>query len=162
MNAVNLGDKVKDLVSGFEGVVTTRSNFVAGCTRYRVDGTGLNGDGMPVDSVTFDETHLSVIQPNFIKARSPIYTAADLGAIGSLARDVVTGVEGMIVATHEQLDGTVSYSLQPRKPKPDGSIASLFHRNMVEVEIIPEKPVVQTPHPTSGRPGGPQRSDYHR
>lgn len=38
---IKLGDKVKDKISGFEGLATARSEFLYGCVRILVEPTGL-------------------------------------------------------------------------------------------------------------------------
>lgn len=55
---IELGDKVKEVVTGFEGVVTGRAEYLTGCTQFCV--TPPVKDGAIVDSVWFDETRLRV------------------------------------------------------------------------------------------------------
>lgn len=56
--AVQLGDRVRDTITGFEGVVTMRATYLYGCVRCTVDGQGK--DGQPQDFY-FDEQRLEVI-----------------------------------------------------------------------------------------------------
>ncbi len=51
---VKLGDRVKDRISGFKGVVTGRTEYLYGCIRLMVEPEGLH-DGKPIDSQWFDE-----------------------------------------------------------------------------------------------------------
>ena len=55
---VKLGDKVKDAITGFEGVVTGRAEYLYGCVRCLVEPEGLH-DGKPIDTQWFDEQRLT-------------------------------------------------------------------------------------------------------
>jgi len=55
-----LGVKAKDKITGFEGVITTRCEFLTGCNRYCLQPTELR-DGKPIDSLYFDEAQIEVI-----------------------------------------------------------------------------------------------------
>ena len=64
-----LGSKVRDRVTGFEGIVTGRYEFLYGCRRYGVQSRELK-DGKPIDSVGFDEDALEVVvaaEPHVMK-----------------------------------------------------------------------------------------------
>lgn len=52
-----LGYKVEDMVTGFEGVITTVSFDLYGCIQVVVD-PGLDKDGKPMDSKWFDIARL--------------------------------------------------------------------------------------------------------
>ena len=60
-----LGDRVKDKVSGFTGIVTGRTEYLNGCTRVVVEPEGLH-EGKPIDSHYFDEMQVEVIKENVI------------------------------------------------------------------------------------------------
>jgi len=53
----SLGEKVKDELTSFEGVVTVRSQHITGCDRYCVRPTELDENDYP-DSIWFDEQRL--------------------------------------------------------------------------------------------------------
>ncbi len=55
-----LGDRVKDRITGFAGVVVARDEWLNGCVRYGVQATGLH-DGKPVDIQWIDETQVDVV-----------------------------------------------------------------------------------------------------
>lgn len=52
------GEEVKDLVTGFKGVVTAMCKYFNGCIQYRVKPTKLTEDGEPKKSLWFDEEQL--------------------------------------------------------------------------------------------------------
>lgn len=58
---VNLGDKVKDTVSGFEGIAVSKHIYLAGCARFGVQPL-VGKDGKLPESETFDEPCLEVIK----------------------------------------------------------------------------------------------------
>lgn len=56
-----LGDLVKDRITGLEGIVTCRSDWFNGCTRFLIQPQALH-DGKPIDSQWFDAEQLEVVQ----------------------------------------------------------------------------------------------------
>lgn len=59
--AINLGDKVRDTVTGLEGIVTSRSEFLNGCIRVGIQPQEVK-DGKPADSVWVDEPQCEVVK----------------------------------------------------------------------------------------------------
>jgi hypothetical protein len=58
---IPLGAKVRDPISGLEGVVTGRHEYLHGCVRLSVQPYGLDKDGKPHDPASFDEPALDVL-----------------------------------------------------------------------------------------------------
>jgi hypothetical protein len=58
---INLGDKVKDSITGFEGIVTGKTIWLNGCTRVGVQSDVLK-DGVPTEAQWIDEPQLKVIE----------------------------------------------------------------------------------------------------
>jgi len=56
----NLGDIVKDTITGFEGVVTLRSQWLNNCNTYGVQPQELK-DGIPQERQHFDQPQLKLI-----------------------------------------------------------------------------------------------------
>jgi len=65
---INLGDKVRDTVTGFTGIATGRTNWLQGCTRVGVQTQELH-DGKPIESQWFDEPQLEVIEKGAIASQ---------------------------------------------------------------------------------------------
>lgn len=63
---INLGDEVKDSVSGFTGIAIGRSEFLNGCARVGVQ-PKVQKDGTLKDAVWFDEPQLTVLKKNKVK-----------------------------------------------------------------------------------------------
>ena len=58
---IQLGDKVKDKVTGFVGVVTCRAEYLNGCVRYIVLPKVVKDNKIP-EEVEIDEQSLEVIK----------------------------------------------------------------------------------------------------
>lgn len=58
---VELGDVVKDLVSGFKGVAICASTWLNGCVRWTLQPEGITKDGASKASETFDIQQLVVV-----------------------------------------------------------------------------------------------------
>ena len=58
---INLGARVKDTITGFEGIAVSRVEHLYGCVRYSVQPTKLNKDGKPIENEWFDEAGLEVL-----------------------------------------------------------------------------------------------------
>lgn len=68
-----LGARVKDIVTGFTGVVVARSEFLNGCIRYAIQPAKLS-EGKPIESEHFDEAQLAPAPGKPVKVtRQPIH-----------------------------------------------------------------------------------------
>ena len=68
-----LGDRVRDRVTGFEGVITVASKHLFGCTQFAVKSPEVK-DGKPIDAQWFDEGGLEIVEVDAIvpSPREPI------------------------------------------------------------------------------------------
>jgi len=62
MTHINLGSKVRDSITGFEGIVTGRAEYLSGCVRILIQPQGLNNDGEMIESQWIDEGQLEIIK----------------------------------------------------------------------------------------------------
>lgn len=60
MSKIKLGQKVRDIISGNEGMVVARTEWLHGCVRITVQPEG-SKDGCPYDHFTVDEPQLTVV-----------------------------------------------------------------------------------------------------
>lgn len=67
---IKLGNKVRDKVSGLEGVVIGRHEWLYGCIRLSVQPAGLH-EGKPIDAVGLDEQQCDLIEDT-----KPVVSAA--------------------------------------------------------------------------------------
>ena len=70
-----LGDRVKDKISGFTGIVNARVNYLNGCTRCGVASEETH-DGKLIEDMYFDETQLVIMDPVVVV---PVKGAAPVG-----------------------------------------------------------------------------------
>ena len=68
---INLGDEVKDTVSGFKGIATARHSYLQGCDRISVQ-PPIDKDGKHPDSCGFDEPQLKVTKEAKIKRQAAL------------------------------------------------------------------------------------------
>ncbi len=61
MYKFDLGTKLKDAVTGFEGIATFRIQFLTGCDQYGIN-PGLNKEGERRAEEQFDENRLIVMK----------------------------------------------------------------------------------------------------
>jgi len=61
-----LGTRAVDKITGFEGILTARCEFLTGCNRYCIQPTELK-DGKPIESIYFDEAQIEVISDGISK-----------------------------------------------------------------------------------------------
>jgi hypothetical protein len=59
--AIKLGKRVKDSITGYEGIAVGRTSWLYGCERIGVQGD-LDKDGKVPDIVWFDEDQLNIIK----------------------------------------------------------------------------------------------------
>ena len=57
---INLGDAVRDEITGFTGVVAAKTEWLNGCVRFGVQSRNLV-EGKPVEMQWFDEPQLKII-----------------------------------------------------------------------------------------------------
>jgi hypothetical protein len=70
MQTLKLGSTVKDKVSGFTGVVTSRCEYITGCVQYGVT-PKVDKEGKLLVSNWFDEDRLTVLKRPLVMGRRP-------------------------------------------------------------------------------------------
>jgi hypothetical protein len=66
MATVELGQTVKDAITGYEGVAVSITTYLHGCNRIRVQSREMK-DGKPVEDQVFDEQQLIISDvPNIL------------------------------------------------------------------------------------------------
>jgi hypothetical protein len=59
---IGLGDLVRDRVTGFEGIVVARTEWLNGCARLTVQPQKLDEKGKPVEADSFDDMQCVVLE----------------------------------------------------------------------------------------------------
>lgn len=61
----NMGDRVKDVISGFEGVVIGRFEYWTGCNHYGVEAAATKDSKTPYENL--DEQRLELVEAGAVK-----------------------------------------------------------------------------------------------
>jgi len=77
---IKLGDKVKDIITDFEGIAVARCVYLNGCVRCEIQPKGLDKDGKMIDAVWIDESQLIVLK----ETESQEKKKKDTGGPGSI------------------------------------------------------------------------------
>ena len=64
---IRMGDRVTDIVTGFEGIVVAKNKYINGCVQFCVD-PGVDKDGKLMDAKYIDEGQIEVIERNAVKS----------------------------------------------------------------------------------------------
>lgn len=94
---IEIGDKVRDEISGFEGVVTLRGDHITGCERIGVHPTENPQRGQ---QEFFYEAQLSVEEKQVIDEE--VVTDVEF-ELGNTVRDEITAFEGVVSVINYQL-----------------------------------------------------------
>lgn len=74
---INLGDEVKDVITGFKGIAVARHTYLQGCDRISVQ-PKINKDGEIPDVCAFDEPQLVVVKARKV---APPWERTDRGGV---------------------------------------------------------------------------------
>lgn len=61
------GSRVKDIITGYEGIIGGRTQYLTDCVQYGIVREGLTKDGKTADWVWFDESRLILVKKNAVK-----------------------------------------------------------------------------------------------
>lgn len=88
--AITLGDRVKDRISGFQGIAIARTTWLHNCTRIVVQPESLTKEHKPSEDMAFDEAQLEVVKAGVhvatVARPSPIETPGTGGPARGEAR----------------------------------------------------------------------------
>lgn len=150
--AVALGSKAKDKVTGFEGIVTSRTQCLHMGNRYDVTPVGVAPDGKLKEVYGFDEAALEVMPDKPIEKVGEPNFQHDLGV---RARDTVSLIEGVIITRTQYLHLCNRYILQPQGLSDKGGKKDLVSADEKALLILEEKPVVEVRRRDTGGPPTP-------
>lgn len=148
---IQLGSRVRDIITGMHGVAVARTEWLYGCARIGVESTDLKKDGKPSDSAWFDEQRVEQLpEPGF--PALPLQQC-DI-KLGSRVKDKLTGFEGLANARTNWMSGNVTINIEPTvmfEGKPVTALSFEAPRVQLIEEIAP--PISKD---NSARSGGPQ------
>jgi hypothetical protein len=64
---LKLGDRVKDKVSGYKGVIIGEHQWLYGCKRLTIQSEELK-DGKPIDTICIDEPQAQLVKSGVVKS----------------------------------------------------------------------------------------------
>jgi hypothetical protein len=64
--SIQIGDKVRDAVTGFTGIVVARAEWLNGCVRLVVQSQALDKDGNPTEGQNFDEDQMVLVKAGVV------------------------------------------------------------------------------------------------
>lgn len=97
---VQLGDRVRDKISGFEGIVQGYTMWIYGCTIIDVQPEKLE-KGLPVSSMSFDIEQLEVVTTGVLISQE--YKKSEPLMLGNSVRDKITGFRGIVIGLSQRL-----------------------------------------------------------
>lgn len=68
---IRLRDVARDQITGFQGVVVSRHEYLNGCVRLGVQSQVLK-DGIPTESQVFDEQQLDLIEAYAVQTKASV------------------------------------------------------------------------------------------
>lgn len=80
---INLGDKARDTVTGYVGIVVARTIWLQGCDRPMLQAQGMTSDGKIHDGHSFDEMQCELVEAGAVLSHEARETKR---ALESLAR----------------------------------------------------------------------------
>ncbi|HLZ78847.1 MAG TPA: hypothetical protein VKQ09_05860 [Sphingomonas sp.] len=83
MSRINLGDKVRDRLSGYEGICTAKVEYLTGCDQVGIKMQG-HHDGKTYDTHYFDAPFVEMVEAGVVSPVVP--RATDAGALNPPGR----------------------------------------------------------------------------
>jgi hypothetical protein len=78
---IQLGDRVRDMVTGLEGVTTSKTEWLNGCIRWGIEYLRVTKEGAKIiERETFDEEQLEVVKVAAVKPRRMMETRVASGS----------------------------------------------------------------------------------
>lgn len=148
---IALGSRVKEKVTGFEGIVTGRGQCLHMGNRYDVTPSG-TAEGKLREVYSFDETAVDVMPDKPIQKVGEPDFKHDLGV---LVRDKVTLLEGITISRVQYLHLCNRYVIQPRGEAKDGGKKDTFGVDEEAIEVLEQKPAVPAVRRDNGGPPTP-------
>lgn len=146
---IKLGDRAKDKISGFKGIVAGITDWQFGNRRIIIQPETMC-DGLPVENRCFDVEQVVLVKANVIKDAVQVKQLEF--EQGDKVKDKVTGLKGVIVAITHWLYGCDRLLVQSEEVK-DGQPTEPFNVDVKRVELVKK---AAPPPPPPRVTGGPQ------
>lgn len=128
-----LGDKVKDQITGITGIVTSISFHLTGCIRYAIQ--------PPVNPQTkILPDSIYAVEPKMVKKqylKTPDIRFSFF--LGDQVKDLVTGKKFIIYTANAFYEGYVNYRCRLEKPKDNDELSHTYTYEEAELELVSRK-----------------------
>lgn len=104
MKNINLGDEVRDVVTGFQGIAVARTAYLHGIDQIGVQ-PPCDKDGKIPESFNIDESSLKLIFSQRIKGGAATDDSQISVELGDRVKDPVSGLEGVVTKFTRFLNG---------------------------------------------------------
>lgn len=154
MSDFDLGDKVKDIITGFTGITVSHLHYLYNQDRWGVVSQDLK-DGKPMEPYYLDETSLELIdeKTNLIIPNFPELTIQ----LGDYARDRLSDFQGTVSGLGYWLNGCIRVGIQPKDLTKEGIPVDEIWFPMSQMKVIRKATVESQPQPKK-KPGGPMKN----
>lgn len=120
---VEMGDEVKDLITGFTGIVTSISTYLHGMNQVGVQ-PPIDKEGKVPDCINFDIVSLKILCKTRVQPSKEVMNIAV--SLGDRAKDPITGLAGTVISSTLFLNGCTRMGLCPALDK-DGKPQDTFY-----------------------------------
>lgn len=151
-SGIALGDRAKDKITGFKGIVIGITAWLYNCDRLVIQPEAIK-DGKPIDEATFDADQCALVKKAVIKTAPQNYS--DLGIEnGDTAKDIITGFEGVVIGTTRWLYNPDNLIVQPQALDKDKDMAKTKCLSRQSLVLV-KKNVIKVDRAEDKKPGGP-------
>jgi hypothetical protein len=161
VSKINLGDRVKDSVTNFTGIVIGLTQWFWGCPRVVIQPEELK-DGKVIDSLSFDVPSLLLIKAGAAKVEPAETVTVELG---DRVEEITTKLRGLVVCKTQWISGCTRMMVQPEglyKGKPiEMSSFDEPALRVIKKSVMKHKTAVAARAPQPG-PGGPRPEPVRR
>jgi len=141
-----LGRRVKDKISGQEGVCDALTFDLYGCIQIAVS-PSVDKDGKFVDGRMLDVHRIQVIDADNRVMASPVFQnpAATFNMLGKKARDRISGMAGVVSSIGFELcDGNMRAAITPSVDK-DGKHVDGRWMSATRIEVVGDEQIMPVP-----------------
>ncbi len=145
---IKLGQKVKDKISGFEGIAIVRVTALNGCIQYAVKPMYLDKDGKIPQSESIDQQQLKIIDEKSITTR--VRPKKLKFKLGDKVEHIITGFHGTTTVVVEHISGAIEYGVKPMMKPDEKKIPDAVAISQEVLALRKEKPVKVEKKKTGG------------
>lgn len=154
MKTIKLGDIVKDVITGFTGVVCKYVEYPHNCPRLAIQPRELKDD-LPQEMRYFDITHMELVEKGVIKAAKPVQCSF---AFGDKVTHNLSSLTGVVTSLLTDINGCMRVGVQSREMKDGLPVDELWITPQDLTLVTP----VAVPQAEPCKTGGPMKNPVLR